>query len=488
MKSFFTKSMTILSIAAWTASSIMAQAPTAPATPAPAPVVDHSYKPMTLKLSDDGKKFIRLITWHQIWATATQNNPGSKDVNGKLIDGSTGSTESWSTDVAIRRSRFLIHAQISPRFMILSHWGINNQSFINGGATAGSNAAAVTTNTASNNGKRPQLYMHDAWTEFAVKPGLLSIGAGLHYWNGISRLTSNSTLNFMTLDAPIFNWANIEGTDQFARQFGIYAKGQVAKGRLDYRFHLNKPFVFGTAPAAVPRNGIAVNTFNENWSQGGYVKYMFWDKESNVYPFEVGSYLGSKKLFNIGAGFYTHKGATLTKTATDSINNTQKCFGVDAIVEYPLNKAKGTMFHVLATYYNYNFGANYLRNIGILNEHTTTPASATSWAGGGNAQPTIGTGSIFYTQLGLKTANMRNGQSFMPYATVTYKKFERLADASTQFGVGVNYFIVGHNAKITAEYQTRPIYTQAAAIGGVAQPIELNGSKGQFILQYHVFL
>ncbi len=489
MKKTITLKFAVFCFALLSLSNLFAQgtAPATPAAPPAPPAVDHSYKPMTLKLTDDGKKFIRLITWHQIWATATENNPGTKDVNGKLIDGSTGSLESWSTDVAIRRSRFLIHAQISPRFMILSHWGINNQSFINGGATAGSNIAA---GAASNNGKRPQLYMHDAWTEFAVKPGLLSIGAGLHYWNGISRLTSNSTLNFMTLDAPIFNWANIEGTDQFARQFGIYAKGQIAKGRLDYRFHLNKPFVFGTAPAAVAKNGIAVNTLNENWSQGGYVKYMFWDKESNVYPFEVGSYLGSKKIFNIGAGFYSHKGATLTKTATDSINNTQTCIGADVLVEYPLNKAKGTMLHFLGTYYNYDFGANYLRNIGILNEHVTGAAAATaatrnpSWAGAGNLQPTIGTGSIVYTQLGFKMANFKNGQSLMPYATLTYKKFERLADPSTQFGVGVNYFVVGHNAKITAEYQTRPIYEQAKA----GDPITKAGSKGQFILQYHIFL
>ena len=343
MKKMFTKWHTILCFVLCATTQIFAQVtPAAPAAPAPPPAIDHSYKPMTLKLSDDGKKFIRLITWHQVWATATQNNPGTKDVNGKLIDGTNGSS-AWSTDVAIRRSRFLIHAQISPRFLILSHWGINNQSFINGGAGGG--AINVASSGASNAGKRPQLYMHDAWTEFAVKPGKLSIGAGLHYWNGISRLTSNSTLNFMTLDAPIFNWANIEVTDQFARQFGIYAKGQIAGGRLDYRFHLNKPFVSGTAPAAVAKNGIAVNTLNENWSQGGYVKNMLWDKESNVYPYEVGSYLGGKKILNIGAGFYTHKGATLTKTATDSINNTQKCFAVDVIMERPINKEKGTMFH-----------------------------------------------------------------------------------------------------------------------------------------------
>ncbi|MBK8818918.1 MAG: porin, partial [Saprospiraceae bacterium] len=46
-------------------------------------------------------------------------------------------------------------------------------------------------------------------------------------------MTSHSTISFMTLDAPIFNFVNIETTDQFARQFGVYAKGQI--GKLDYR-------------------------------------------------------------------------------------------------------------------------------------------------------------------------------------------------------------------------------------------------------------
>lgn len=233
---------------------------------------------------------------------------------------------------------------------------------------------------------------------------------------------------------------------------------------------------------------------NENWSQGGYFKYMFWDKESNVYPFEVGSYLGSKKIFNIGAGFYRHKGATMTygrtgsTTSRDSVFNDQLCLAADAIVEYPLNKAKGTMLHFLGTYYNYNFGSNYIRNIGILNEHPAGAAATASWAGGGNAQPTIGTGSIIYAQLGYKMANFKNGQSLMPYATVTSKSFERLADPSFQWGAGINYFVVGHNAKITLEYQTRPVYTQAAAVAGVPSPVVKNGSKGQFILQYHIFL
>lgn len=462
--------------------------PAAPtATPAPPPppkpADDHTYKPLTLKLNDSGSKYVRFIMWHQVWATATQNNPGTVNSRGEVIDGS-GEKSEWSGDVAMRRSRFLAYAQISPRALILTHWGINNQSFING-ATAPNGPNPTT--TASNQGKKPQLFLHDAWTEFEIKKDKLYLGAGLHYWNGISRLTSHSTLNFMTLDAPIFNWPTIEATDQFARQFGIYAKGQL--GRLDYRLALNRPFVNGSTPLAVGKNGVSVNVINENWAQTGYVNWMFWDKESNKLPFYVGSYLGGKRVLNLGAGFYHHGGASLYKTATDSTFQDHLAIGADLFLDMPLNKEKGTAISVLATFYNMDFGTNYIRNVGILNEHggvipVAAGRSADSWAGGGNAQPTIGTGNIGYVQAGYLLPRLKNGTAFMPYLTATYKDFDRLAESSTQFGLGMNYFVTGHNAKITLEYQTRPVYK----LNVDTNAIERNGSKGQVILQMHIFL
>ncbi|MBP6430287.1 MAG: hypothetical protein KA319_00795 [Ferruginibacter sp.] len=436
--------------------------------------VDYSYKPMVLKLDDKGQKFIRLITWHQIWATHTNNNPGTLDINGNV--------QKNATDIALRRSRFLVQAQISPRFMLVSHWGINNQSFTNGGGagTLGTGASAT-----GQGGKRPQIYIHDAWTEFAVKPTKLHIGAGLHYWNGVSRMSSNSTLNFMTLDAPIFNWYNIEATDQFARQMGIYAKGQI--GRLDYRVHANKPFAFGVAPAMVTSPN-ASNILNEHWSTGGYFNYMLWDKESNVLPYFVGSYLGAKKVLNIGAGWYSHKGATASKaSATSPVKeHTQKNFAVDVYLDMPLNKKKGTAISAYSVFYKNDFGTNYLRNIGILNLHGTVQPVGTnadaSWAGGGNAQPTIGTGTIWYTQLGYLLPKLKNGTAFMPYATFTHKNFDRIGKSSGQFDLGLNYLITGHNAKITLQHSNRPVYKTVSG-----NPVR-NGSKGEWILQTHIFL
>jgi hypothetical protein len=440
----------------------------------PQPEVDHSYKPLTLKLSEDGQKYVRFLIWHQFWLTFTENNPGTLDVNGQPT--------AWTNNLALRRSRFLAYAQVSPRFLILTHWGINNQSFING-ATApnGPNNPGV----ASNQGKKPHLFIHDAWTEFELAKNLLYIGAGLHYWNGVSRLSSHSTLNFMSLDAPIFNWYNIEATDQFARQFGLYAKGQI--GKLDYRLHYNKPFVNGIVASPVNTGANAVNATNENWALGGYANWMFFDKENNKLPFYVGSYMGAKKVFNIGAGFYHHPQATASRTINDMdttvLRHDQLCLGVDAFLDMPLGNNKGAL-HAYVVYYNYDFGPGYLRNIGILNEHFATDvlADKRSAIGGGNLQPTIGTGSIAYGQFGYAFPKKENGTQFMPYATATYKNFERLPAPTAQFGLGLNYFINAHFAKITLEYQTRPVYH---ADNG---PLERNGSRGELILQTHIFL
>lgn len=447
----------------------------APAPGGAAPAEDHSYKPVTLKLNEAGSKYIRFITWHQFWMTHTWNNPGTLDA--------TGNPVAQSTDIALRRSRFLVYAQMSKRFLILSHWGINNQSFINGGASDGSGASVGS--------KKPQLFLHDAWTEFAVIPDKLHIGTGLHYWNGVSRLSSQSTLNFMTLDAPIFNWFNIEQSDQFARQYGIYAKGYL--GKLDYRVSLNKPFAFSAqqtlktmkASTKFDGNPIVSPIKNEHFAIQGYFSYNFWDKENNTLPFYVGTYLGAKKVFNVGAGFYVHPDAYGSKMVEDGVDSMktyhQKVFAADAYLDLPLNKEKGTALNALVTYYNMDFGPNFLRNIGILNQHTAVTGT-NSWAGGGNAQPTIGTGSVVYAQLGYLLPRLKNGQALMPYATVTYKNFERLSQPSTQLGIGLNYLVLSHNAKITVEYQTRPVYQQ--------QGTEVNntGSKGQLIVQTHIFL
>ncbi|MHA7129628.1 porin [Algoriphagus namhaensis] len=443
--------------------------------------IDHSYKPLTLNLSQDGSKYVRFIIWNQMWASVTKNNPGTLGVDGQGRE--------FTTDIGIRRARLLAVAQVSPRFLILTHFGINNQTFVNGGAPGGGgtgNAGPLPvevdpeTGLGTANGrsaKKPQLFFHDVWTEFKVNDWLYA-GMGLHYWNGISRFTSHSTLNFMAIDAPIFNWPTIELTDQFARQFGVYAKGDL--GPINYRVAVNKPFAFGAGgryDSATDRP-IAANTLTDNWATMGYFSYQFWDKESNKLPYFVGSYLGTKKVFNLGAGWYHHAESTSSKTANGETRlHDMKLFGLDAFLDLPLSSTSQTALTSYAVFYSYDYGPNYLRNIGIMNVGF---GAGTTQGGNGNSQPTLGTGSIFYTLHGflLPESLLKDKGRLQPFVAFTHKNFEYFEQGNWQYDLGLNYYINGHQAKITLQYSQRPLY----------ESFRRAGSAGELFLQTQIFL
>ncbi|MFY0483003.1 porin [Flavobacterium sp. PLA-1-15] len=430
---------------------------------------------MKFNLKEDGSKYLRVLAWNQVWLRSTEMNPGT------MINGEEASS---STDIGNRRLRILLHAQLSPRYMIVTHFGINNQTFTNGGA-------AGTTGTGGyGQGKKPGMFFHDAWNEYALvlpqadKKFSLSVGGGLHYYMGLSRMTMSSTLNYLAIDAPIFNWPLIENSDQFARQGGLFAKGKY--GKFEYRVSYNKPFATNLAPTDVPSADLAVavdNSGNTKWSKAGYFEYQFLDVESNLLPYKVGSYLGTKKVFNIGAGFYNAPDATRTSVAGNVDKHDITLLSADVFVDMPIGKPEKKMaITAYSVFYDYDFGPNYLRNLGIMNVGVANPdfAGATALAGAGNLQPTIGSGNIWYTQAGvlLPTSQEKPKVRIQPYGAYTYKNFEALEASSSQFDIGANFFIEGHHAKITTQYSTRPVYTSP----------DTKTSKGEFTLQLQIYL
>lgn len=431
---------------------------------------------LKFNLNEDGSKFMRVIAWNQIWMRSSEMNPGT------MIGGEPTST---ATDIGNRRLRFLAYAQVSKRYMILTHFGINNQTFINGGAAGTSGTGGYGA------GKKPGLFFHDAWNEYAVvlpekdKKFSFTLGAGLHYYMGLSRLTMASTLNFLTIDAPIFNWPLIENSDQFARQVGLFAKGKY--GKLEYRLSYNKPYATNLTPTntTTASNAVAVdNSGVTKWSKAGYLEYQFLDQEANVLPFKVGSYLGTKKVFNIGAGFYTAPDATKTSVNSTINKHDIKLFSADVFLDMPIGKKENKMavtgYSVL---YDYDFGPNYLRNVGIMNIGSVDPnfTGSRAIAGAGNAQPTIGSGNIWYTQAGILLPNKEAKPKvrIQPFGAVTYKNFDALTQSSTQFDIGSNFFLDGHHAKITAQYSTRPVYTSLS---------NRSESLGDFVVQLQIYL
>ncbi len=363
--------------------------------------IDHSYKPLMIKLDESGNKYVRFIMWHQVWATT--NNLDSK--------------AGLQVTPSIRRSRLLAFAQVSPRFLILTHFGLN-------GLTP-SNLTSL-----GNNGDAPQLFLHDAWTEFKVN-NQLYMGGGLHYWKGLTRLSSQSTLNFMTLDQsrPFTQWHSLGVSDQFARHLGIYAKGTL--GKIDYRIALNAPNRnpigdgkdYGLNNSNLTYTGVSTPNEVGEVTGGsiieGYFNFSFFEKESTKLPYYVGSYLGKKKVFNLGAGFFTHPDG-MYNSNTGSHESVFH-FAADAFLDLPTPSGGLTAY---ASFTSFNYGKNYVSR----------------WAG---------TGTVLYTHLGYFIRSTK----LMPYVAFQSAQYEGFPDHSpSALDIGLNYFILGHNAKLTLEY------------------------------------
>jgi hypothetical protein len=374
---------------------------------------------LKVSLNEDGSKYFRLLTWHQMWATSPLDK-----------------AEPLKTNFALRRSRVLMYAQISDRFLINTHFGLNSLTNDNMGTASPIGPA----------GSNGHLFMHGAWAQYTIFKQKLYIGGGLHYWNGISRLTSQSTLNIMTLDAPIHNWPTIGVTDQFARHLGFYAKGKL--GKLDYRLAINEALANPTRGADshldeingtgtfIPHRAIYRNPDNPGGGKvfQGYLNYQFLDQESNVLPYFVGSYLGTKKVFNIGAGFFHHReGATSCDEKGNLIFHSPTSVAVDLFYDAPLGNDGSAL-----TFY------------GSLTNHNWGP----KWVGGVGG---TGTGNIAYGQLGYVLPDFTQKGRLQPYVHATYRSLEAYQDYlnpnSNNLGIGANWFIDGHHAKLSLEYQ-----------------------------------
>ncbi|MEM6967690.1 MAG: porin [Bacteroidota bacterium] len=393
---------------------------------------DHSYKPLQLKLSEDGKKYVRFIMWHQLWLTT--NNL-------------SGDAAKLQITPSIRRSRFLAFSQVSSKFLILTHFGLN--SLTPGNLTS-----------LGSNGDAPQFFLHGAWGELKISDKLY-IGSGLHYWKGLTRLANQSTLNFMTLDQarPFSQWHSLGITDQFARHLGIYAKGQM--GGFDYRFAINAPGQnplnggenYGMEDSSLSYTGaIAMDENNDPTGMyilEGYFRYNFWDKESTKLPYQVGTYLGKKKVFGIGTGFFLHPNGMYNESTGEHSGVTH--LAVDAFLEYPT--ANGNMLHAYASLINFDYGENYVSR----------------WAG---------TGTNVYGQFGYFIKHAKS----MPYIAFQNGSYDGYDDPIQSLDVGINHYINGHHCKVTLEYHR--------IMGDVreAQIATQDDALTQLRLQLHVFL
>jgi hypothetical protein len=418
--------------------------------------------------SKDSSNWIKLNMCSQIQARYTENNPYS------LVN---GFSQGYTTDLAIRRIRFVLSGQLTDRIAFYMQFGQNSMNYLSTRKTGA--------------------FFHDVTTDYAVIKKYFHLGFGLNGWNGPSRFSNTSVASIMPLDPPGYQEVTNDTYDQFVRRLGVYAKGKI--GKLDYRLSAAKPFAAQTGSAIDPLNNVS-STFSvrpPNLVYQGYLMYQFLDQESNFGPGTTGSYLGKKRIFNVGAGFYTQQKGMMylnpKSVIADTVYQDIMLFAADVFWDTPINKEKGTAISVYFAYSNYNYGTNFMRIQGPANPTNgiSTAAIAKTYSvisnydkqNYGNAVPYLGTGNILYTQIGYKFKDglLKSQGTLQPYVNGQYAIYDRLADPMFVWCAGINWLVKGNNSKFTIDYQNRPYFTENS-LGQLKQ----KNRYGMWVLQYQV--
>lgn len=350
---------------------------------------------------EKGQKYIRFISWAQVQAV------NQSDV---------GPNQS-STQFNLRRARLLMLTQLNPRFLLVSHFGLNSLT--------ASNMSALGT------GEGSQVFLHDMWAEFKLNQNH-SMGAGLHYYNGISRLNNQSTLNFLTLDNNRQSWATLGLTDQFARHLGVFAKGRL--NRLQYRLALNEAHAnsldtrdAASLQQAAAYNGRAVLGSKEaSTIVAGYFDFNFLEQESQALPYKVGSYLGSKNVFNLGYGFFAHNNGSVRYESGTYRGEDVRIHAVDAFLDHKVGPRNAAITAYLTHQFN-DYGLNYLFSA-------------------------YGSGSFTYGHLGYLLPSDQGKTRWQPYLALASHRYDAVSDKRGVQRLGVNAYLAGHHAKLTFEY------------------------------------
>ncbi|MFT3826350.1 MAG: hypothetical protein QM731_20675 [Chitinophagaceae bacterium] len=414
-----------------------------------------SFKDGKIWLNEDGSNYFKFTLLSQVWIRNTDMNPGTTI---------GGYQKNNYTDIGIRRARLQAFGQVADRVFLYTQIGMNNFNF--------------------QSDRKAGFFIHDVLGEYEVVKSKLSLGTGLTAWNGLTRYAAPAAGSIMGLDAPLFEQTTNDVNDQFLRKLSVYAKGKLSK--LDYRLVMSSPLAVQKSnnySAAIGTNS-TFSAMPAKMMWQGYFMWQFLDQEANTTPYATGTYLGSKRVFNIGAGFQYQPDAMWHRgTAGDTVTTNMRHFAVDVYYDAPINSKTGTAISAYAAYINFDHGPGYLRNQATMNpgNGSNQPAILN---GGGNGYPSYGTGNLLYGQVGYKFKNNLIGKTtLMPYASLQYAHYDRLAKDMQFWDAGVNWLLKGHTSKLTFSYQNRPVYEMQTGTKAT-----LISHKSGFTVQYQVFL
>lgn len=386
-------------------------------------------KPFNIvNISPDGSKYIKFGMNLQVWGRYSELNPGSK-VGTNQVD------ETY--DIVIRRLRLQAMGMITDNIFFHLQLGQNNINF-----------------TQNNGPSNAPLSVMDALGEYHFS-NKLHIGGGLTAWGaGTTRYSANSSSSQLTLDTPMYQQFSNTSSTFGNRNLSIYAKGYL--GKFNYRAAITNPYR-NTANNLSMDSSISTETPRAQYS--GILTYSFLDKESIEDAYHKGTYLGTKKVFNVALGYMTQANAMwhLAPDATIVYDN-MKVLGFDVFYDSPISK-KGDAITAYAAFNNNNYGKNYIQSVNTPNpaigDNTLINGSGAGFLG-------VGTGNIYYAQFGYlfaKSENIDRKGRFQPYAATQIADLEALNTPMTMYELGVNYYTTGTlGPKFSLNYQNRAIY------------------------------
>ncbi|MFH1194383.1 MAG: hypothetical protein V1720_01645 [bacterium] len=285
------------------------------------------------------------------------------------------------------------------------------------------------------------MYIQDAYIQHSFMPEL-SVIAGLQLV-GISRNGLQSAASLMGLDYGSYQFLTSGPLDNSAgRDFGVNLRGFLFDERLEYR--------------AGMFSGKSTNPYSP-FRVASRFNYSFFDKEKGI--FYPGTTLGKGQIVSVGAGF--------------DMQRSYSAFSFDGFADLPLGSPGSVTFSSSFT---------------LLD------------GGGSDTDSTMFTGSIpkqsiFFGELGYFFKDL-NLQPYVKYevkdvnatvlkqvgATTATLEYVNQLKSSQRFGVGLNYFITGHNANVKILYEIL-MGNRASLTAGVSESY----STGLLTIQLQYF-
>lgn len=423
---------------------------------------------MKWNLTADSTRWVKLNVTAQAWLRYTDANPGT------LVDQEPRNS---IVDIGIRRGRIQFTAQVTNRALLYVQYGLNNF-----------NAA-----TSINGNRKLQAFFHDIFAEYRVSHNdEVKLGLGLTIANGLSRFSQPSIGTIMTTDVPVFAQTTVDQTDEFSRKLSATIRGQV--GRIDYRFAVSDPFPItssGSTPPSISQNA-SFSQYGHRLQGQGYVIWQFMDHEPHTTPYMIGTYLGSRSVFNVAVGgIYQPRAMWRTTSQGDTAYDAMAHLAIESYYDAPIDQ-DGTTLSAYAGYFHTNYGKDYLRYNGIMNPATSMATQGVdpdplreTGPTYGNAFPMFGTGNVVYAQCGVYLPHMMPGETgLMPYISASYATYDRLEGRACLVGnIGASWMLDGHRSKISVDVQNRPTYGELPS-GSIVK----GARQWQALVQYQLSL